>query len=86
MILTGECLEAFKFWVLNKGFEKFNAKEYSLDIAKAMTYAVIIEFFDSVGIEECNIRNILIYFLKFYKVSEATEKAIEKANEIFNNQ
>jgi len=49
--LNGKCLLAFFEWQQNKGYENFNPKKYSLDIAKAMSNAILIEFFDSVGIK-----------------------------------
>jgi len=108
MKLTGKCLDVFKEWTKHKGLEKFYAKHYSLDISTAMYNAVLIDFFDSVGINinpeihdpingifnytvlcNNNFRTELGRMLRIgnynYKTrTEATNVAIEKANEIFN--
>jgi len=94
MKLTGKCLDAFKEWIKHKGLEKFYAKHYSLDISTAMYNAVLIDFFDSVGIRigidpyydmqgtyRANIEHC--GFQSMYR-NVAIGMAIEKANEIFN--
>lgn len=99
MILTGKARNDFNTWCMDKGFENFNPKDYSLDIAQAMSNAVLIMFFDSFKL------TITITFAmdktfdsfvakenyeelqcsQFQKTRyEATKKAIEKANEIYN--
>lgn len=50
MELTGKCAEKFKEWAKDKGIEKFNSKDYSLNVAKVIYNAILIEFFDSIGI------------------------------------
>lgn len=50
MELTGKCAESFKEWSKGKGIENFNTKVYSLNLAKSIYNAILIDFFDSVGI------------------------------------
>src|SRR5690349_13960508 len=101
MKLTGECLEAFNEWKLNKGIENFYPKDYSLNIAKSIHNAIIIDFFDSVGIYiDCGyyendkfcsgIENNKIRFVSTGTAhntrTEASNAAIEKANFLYNNK
>lgn len=99
MKLTGKCAEAFKSYL----------KETKGDVMAHVIYefedlyqnALIIEFFDSVGIyveiknkfgqrKQCQrfsfvVKNYNSGFLFDFR-TEATNKGIEKANEIFNNR
>jgi len=100
MILTDKSKTDFLKWYFEKGNKKINSKEFSLDIAKVIQNALIIEWFDSVGIY-LNIENLYYQSWWSFKVkncpvtyeekimvktrSEATKKAIEKSNEIYNN-
>lgn len=60
----------------------------------SMQYGVIVDWFDSAGIEICNITNGLdVYYLnnkgnlhKFKTRPQARQKAIDKAVEIYNNR
>lgn len=98
MILTDKAKEDFIKW---------SRKEYDKDLFCAFTsmpktsqYALIIEWFDSVGIfiqiDFENREPIFSYYIFNYKNicsgednaktrSEATQQAILKANEIYNN-
>ena len=100
MKLTGKCKEVFNEWQKNKGYENFKPKQYSLDIVIAMQNALIIEFFDSVGIYislewkykyfEIGIieikNNITTSLLENDNRLKATNEAIEKANDLFNSK
>jgi len=101
MILTDKAKEDFLKWYLEKGNKKINTKQFSLDIAKSIIYAIAIEWFDSVGIfietGGADYRGIEFWYNiqekntinghngEYFKSrQEATEKALEKANEIYN--
>lgn len=87
MILTGKAKEDFSY--------KYNMSNFN-EYSEVLQNALIIEFFDSVGIYINTIRNIdstiycRILFLDqaFYGKTrqEAAEKAILKANEIYNER
>jgi len=101
MKLTGKTKEAFlKFTIKNYGFD-----EYAISYLKeTLQNALIIEFFDSVGITvdvipRISNENKIVFepntlclkyeivtenFINFKLRPEATDKAIEKANEIYN--
>lgn len=107
MILTGKAKEDFLKW-----FSNYSEKNHSLkglydkdiyldgvELPKELINALIIEWFDSVGIY-INIENLYYQSWWSYKVkiipntfeekvmvktrSEATEQAIKKANGIYN--
>lgn len=85
MILTGKCKEDFSY--------KYNMSNFN-EYSEVLQNALIIEFFDSVGIYINTIRNIddtiycriLMLNKAFYGKSrqEAITKAIKKANDIYN--
>ena len=89
MILTGKCKEDF---IKTKIGNEINLFESMLPIYKN---ALLIDFFDSVGIY-INIRRTNNEFMSyitndessFYKKirQEALSEAIKKANEIYNNK
>jgi len=92
MILTDKCKEEFLKWL---NYDLFN---YNYRLDKTMQQSKIIEFFDSVGIfisvkKVINIHwmyDILGHHISVFEEmqesrSEATQIAILKANEIFNN-
>lgn len=93
MILTDKTLKDFTFWLYNEHAMKI----FNIEFMKPLLFnTLIIEFFDSVGII-INITysmgvfnyNILgkypFYRADLFKTrQEATEEAIEKANEIYN--
>ena len=89
MILTGKCKEDF---IKTKIGNEINLFESMLPIYKN---ALLIDFFDSVGIY-INIRRTNNEFISyitndessFYKKirQEALSEAIKKANEIYNNK
>jgi len=95
--LNGKCLLAFFEWQQNKGYENFNPKKYSLDVAKAMNNSILIEFFDSVGIYinalsfekggywKAICSNDMLK-KKYASRTEATNEAIIKANILFNQK
>lgn len=95
MILTGKALEHYKIW-----FDKYYNDYWTYYQSKlTILNALIIEWFDSVGIY-INIENLYYQSWWSYKVKiipnifeekvmvktrqEATEQAIKKANEIYN--
>jgi len=110
MILTDKCKEQFELWLMNgnDGVSNFGrtiklTRIYFLSLKESCQHALIIEFFDSVGIY---INTSHIPFSKEFRVevreydntflsscdyipfntrTEATQSAITKANEIFNN-
>ena len=121
MILNGKAKEEFEKWILNnpQGHESqrmikiYNQKELFISyisIGKTFLNALIIDWFDSVGIyistpsfndtvlgyqrgHECEVydeKNNIVYKIYndndvFNTRQEATEKAIDKANLIFNS-
>jgi len=112
MKLTGKTREDFENWILNecqftfgKSLIKIHKQKYFfisyLGIDNIQLNALIIEFFDSVGIyiqisiytkridsslDWCYSFNEEIFERFFKSRKEATDKAIEKANEIYNNK
>lgn len=116
MKLTGKSLEQFKKWVgrVDKGgigdyfdclvmIEDEPNNDWDIDFYNlpfSMQYGVLVDFFDSVGIEIFTYKLIQInqfsykigttvYFGRdndFNTRPEARAKAIEKANEILNNR
>ena len=85
MILTGKAKEDFNKWLESDednlcGLDLFELNNTCIN-------ALIIEWFDSAGhIGEDTIVQMLIDFLiSCRNTSEATQTAIEKANEIYNN-
>ena len=93
-MLKGKCKKDFERWYEN--LEDF----YHLDIMPLnMVYGIYVDFFDSVGIriytEENNLNfnvafslydgDIVKGIFEFKTRQEARTKAIEKANEIYNN-
>ncbi|MBE7688441.1 hypothetical protein F6A46_09355 [Tenacibaculum finnmarkense genomovar ulcerans] len=108
MKLTGKCKVDFDKWLRDL---KFSKEEYdNLDALStleweqyplSMSYGVLVDFFDSVGIE-LQTRNTIcsgwksvidaVKFGEYYHESvtnetrqEARTKALEKANELYNN-
>ena len=49
-MLTDKARNDCYYWAKEKGFDLYNAKDYPLDVAKSIFNAVLIEWFDSVGI------------------------------------
>lgn len=98
MNLTGIAKEDFNEWFKNKHTDKYTIKNLSLDLAKATTNAIIIEWFDSVGIYFEHVRcddgflveiwtQILELTTNRYATRNlASDGAIIKANEIYNNR
>ena len=109
MELTGKCKEEFEKWFcLNDNvnedyyvdadnkFTEFRCIHFT-EFPQSMQYGVLVDFFDSVGIEINLLKSGLINYYKIddisyshsYKLNsrpEARIKAIEKANEIRNLQ
>ena len=99
MKLTGKCKEDFENWYRKQTPEM--GYWYSIlnfnNLPFSMKYGVYVDFFDSVGLiveaQRClngykyYVTSTPKYFQAFeYKTrQEAREKAIEKANEIYNN-
>jgi hypothetical protein len=85
MILNGKAKELFLEWYFGKGNKEPKFKDYSLDLAKAMSNAIIIEWLDSVDLWENN-----FYYCyrakKFSNHKQATTEAIKKANELINHE
>ena len=108
MELTGKCKVEFeKYWegittpAISGELHHFgvvtNFKVGIKDLTDSMKYGVLVDFFDSVGIEVniyCGIWDNNFYVcvqkiqeeINYTKRPEARTKAIEKANEIFNKQ
>jgi hypothetical protein len=106
MKLTGKCKEDFEEWMLlnNKELLKYSEERYSevIDMSQlfkyltdSMQYGVLVDFFDSVGIDvrvnslDFPLTNNFMYSVdgkvKYTETrQEARTKAIEKANEIYN--
>jgi len=97
MKLTSKTKEAFEKWLEQQDIAPY--KTMFWDIPEIIQSSYIIEFFDSVGIYICiePFKEIArkVYFdvsldFELYGVwstrQEATDKAIEKANEIYNNK
>lgn len=104
MILTGKAKEDFKNWCIKNNHDKVDIKYNRVkEIEKTFTIfqsALIIDFFDSVGvhihIEPFYYKKQLYfkqYILGYKDINEqntylkridATEEAIKKANEIYN--
>tara|TARA_R110000782_G_scaffold130857_1_gene222566 strand:- start:1197 stop:1511 length:315 start_codon:yes stop_codon:yes gene_type:complete len=101
MKLTGKAKEDFGMWHFDRGTP---IKEYKsfIELSDTCINAVIIEFFDSVGITIdvmpilnnhikwmpntfCIEKEITTEDAEYYETrNESIEKAIEKANEIYN--
>jgi len=95
-MLTDKARNDCYYWAKEKGFDLYNAKDYPLDVAKSIFNAVLIEWFDSVGLIilipkwvdkfyfkiENNYESDICYETRF----EATTEAILKANEIYNTK
>jgi hypothetical protein len=89
MILTDKAKEEFSKWYFNKGNKEINVKEYSLDIAKAITNALIIEWFSTLKYKR---ENFWLHVFEFYykmridgmTISDINIQAIKKGNELFN--
>lgn len=79
MKLTGKCKEAF---LLFFNTHRRGAEDGFYELPELFQNALIIEFFDSVGIWNKIFLECFENGLGNYK--EATNAAIEKANEIFN--
>lgn len=96
MKLSGKCEIAFNEYCKNKGLENFNNKKYALIVCKSFWNTLFIDFFDSVGIyigidplyDMQGTFRVYLDKYGFQSISrqEATEKAIEKANEIYNSK
>ena len=94
MKLTGKCKEDFEKWVENPLREQValrRRKEWFYTLTPSMKYGVFEDFFDSVKIDIDGIYDNEIYILdNMYQDgenhrTEARIRAIEKANEIYNN-
>ena len=92
-MLTGKALEYFNEW----RWECMGQIEFDL-LPKSLQYALVIEWFDSVKINICVDRWSLKFWssnvytpyrnnlgIEFENRKYAIEKAITKANEIYNN-
>jgi len=112
MKLTGKCKIEFENWILNnksnhdsaRMIKIFNQKDLFvsyLGIGETFLNALIIEFFDSVGIkiliDTLHFQNWFFYKIKnniniiediivYNSRIKATNKAIIKANEIYNSK
>ncbi|WP_428743194.1 hypothetical protein [Tenacibaculum sp.] len=101
MELTGKCKEDFYNWAKDKGIiENWKPKQYSLNVAYAMIYGVYVDFFDSVGLNILTYTpDSFLYYTNIlsegrYLINvggyrtrqESIEKAIIKANEIYNEK
>lgn len=95
MILTGICKEKFLEWIsLNNLFTIEDREKYFNSLSELFQNALIIEFFDSVGIYIEIIRNegYFDYVVMeewdygFETRQEATIQAIKKANNIYNER
>ena len=104
MILTDKCKEEFlDYYATSTAYYLLCNKEFD-ELPLIMQYALIIEFFDSVGIlilphysafgfyseikdyNDKSFGEFKTYLVCDYKIrTEATQSAITKANEIFNN-
>jgi hypothetical protein len=100
MKLTGKCKEDFEKWYIKDLVEKELALEEFYNSSDSMQYGVLVDFFDSVGVNievwiEYQVGGVLIDFYAvlvndenisggFETRQEARTKAIEKANEIYN--
>lgn len=87
MILTGKTLEDFNLWLLENGniFEYKNFHELSDNLKNAL----IIEFFDSVGIWGSVVCDMLILDIRFFSKeswSFTIKELIIIANEIYNDK
>ena len=101
MILTGKAKEDFKEWkVNNKNLSTIEVLDFE-HLSKTSQNALIIDFFDSVGIycvsnynfintnwsySVKNADTILSRGCNYKTRKEATEQAIIKANEIYNSK
>lgn len=99
MILTGKALEDFNKWNYDNDFGYIDHEPTSLvvhfeNLDENLRNTIITDWFDSVGIYINTINNvdgsiycrILLLDQAFYGSDrqDATKKAIEKANEIYN--
>ncbi|WP_313386921.1 hypothetical protein [Chishuiella sp.] len=96
MILDGKCLEYFEKWIIENDYpiSIWAFKEDKNYIHPTVANALIIEFFDGVGVYIDIISNINTFTFEsfvnddyigwYYTRQEATEQAIVKANEIYN--
>ena len=98
MKLTGKCKEDFEKWYIKDLVEKELALEEFYNSSDSMQYGVLVDFFDSVGMEICidmwesdDGTQAYTVNIRWEEVSdyndtrqEARTKAIEKANEIYN--
>lgn len=105
MILTDKCLKDFYNFIFNNIKEQHfgdlqDVYDYINYLPKPCKCALIIDFFDSVGItiiiNNQNLQTWFFYEIKTFEAirirelvrtrQECTEQAIEKANEIYNNK
>ena len=99
-MLTGKCKEDFEKWFITSQLKGTKIDNFYMQYF-SMQYGVYVDFFDSVGIELYGGRwevethkgfSVLIFEEGHYDLvreetrHEARKKAIEKANEIYNNQ
>ena len=90
MILTGKAKEDFLKWYYGKGNKKINFKAFSLDVAKSIQNALIIDFFDHM---ESNGERFYLTFFEFnlkhklpnWGFKEISEKAIQQCNDFYND-
>ena len=103
MILTGKAKEEFFNWLDNQGVNGIDISNWEFEkfhlLSNVSQNALIIEWFDSVGIYinvELDYLHI-VWFpsidnnwafeeIEFKTRQEATEEAIKKANEIYNSK
>jgi hypothetical protein len=99
MLLTGKCKEDFERYFYKRCYDAvFDFSECISDSNSTLRNTLIVDWLDSVGIiisvTYCKLSNGFDFLLysEYYQVSsgthtrqQATEKAILKANEIYNN-
>jgi hypothetical protein len=100
MKLTGKCKEDFREYLLNGIVDASYTYRYFITLPKSMQFGVYVDFFDSVGINIIARTYCYVIYEKSLGVKEsnsldegfsksrpdAREKAIEKANEIYNEK
>jgi len=95
MILTGKCKEGFEKWFFQSEYSNIIELQ---DLNSSLLNALIIEYFDAIGlyilpnkslgfdIWNYEILGHITEGFNFNSRQEATEKAIEKANDLINEE
>lgn len=101
MILTGKAQQYFIEWYKATKSKNINLKDFSLNIAQSISYAIVIEWFDSVCIyinikskfgqrKQCEIFSFTVKTYNsgfiFNSRKEATKEAIQKACYFYNRK